>query len=165
VYSTYLGGSGPDAAGSVRVNRDGIAHVPGITGSADFPVTPGAFQPSYGGGPTDAYLVLLNRSGSQVKFGSYLGGSGEDGSSGAGSWLDGKGNYFIPGFTDSTDFPVTPGAFQTENGGAFDVFLVKVDLGKRYKGSGHQTASVTAREGTSSGPRAGLTRDRVGRLR
>jgi hypothetical protein len=95
--STYLGGTGPDAAGSVRVNRDGVAHVPGITGSADF--------------------------------------------------------------------PVTPGAFQTENGGAFDVFLVKVDLGKRHKGSGHQTASVTAQEGASSGPRAGLTRNRVGRLR
>jgi hypothetical protein len=165
VYSTYLGGTGPDAAGSVRVNRDGVAHVPGITGSADFPVTPGAFQDGYGGGPTDAFLVLLNRSGSQVKFGSYLGGSGEDGSSGAGSWLDGKGNYFIPGFTDSTDFPVTPGAFQTENGGAFDVFLVKVDLGKRHKGSGHQTASVTAQEHASSGPRAGPTRDRVSRLR
>jgi Beta-propeller repeat len=164
VYSTYLGGTGPDAAGSVRVNRDGVAHVPGITGSADFPVTPGAFQDSYGGGPTDAYLVLLNRSGSQVKFGSYLGGSGEDGSSGAGSWLDGKGNYFIPGFTDSTDFPVTPGAFQTENGGAFDVFLVKVDLGKRQQGAGHQTASVTAQERASAGQRAGPTRDRVGRL-
>jgi hypothetical protein len=146
VYSTYLGGSGFDVAGSVRVDRDGVAHVPGITGSADFPVTSGAFQDGYGGGPTDAFLVLLNRNGSRLRFGSYLGGSGEDGSSGAGSWLDGKGNYFIPGFTDSADFPVTPGAFQTENADAFDVFLVKVDLGKGHKGSGQGPGSVTAQE-------------------
>jgi hypothetical protein len=165
VYSTYLGGSGPDDAGSVRVDRKGVAHVPGITGSPDFPVTAGGFQDGYGGGPSDAFLVLLNRKGSRVLFGSYLGGSGEDGSSGAGSWLDGRGNYFIPGFTDSTDFPVTPGAFQTENAGAFDVFLVKVDLGTRHKGSGHRTASVTAQERASAGQRAGPTRDRMGRPR
>jgi hypothetical protein len=159
VYSTYLGGGDLDLAGSVRVDRHGVAHVPGVTGSTDFPVTGGAFQAGYGGGPTDAFLVLLSRDGSELEFGSYLGGSGEDGSSGAGSWLDGKGNWYIPGFTDSTDFPVTPGAFQTENGGGFDVFLVKVDLGKRYKGSGHRTASVTPADG--SGARAGLTRDRM----
>jgi hypothetical protein len=51
VYSTYLGGGGFDVAGSVRVDRDGVAHVPGITGSADFPVTSGAFQDGYGAAP------------------------------------------------------------------------------------------------------------------
>jgi Beta-propeller repeat len=162
VYSTYLGGSDLDLAGSVRVDRHGVAHVPGITGSADFPVTDGAFQASYGGGPTDAFLVLLSRDGSRLEFGSYLGGSGEDGSAGAGSWLDGRGNYYIPGFTDSTDFPVTRGAYQTTNAGGFDVFLVKVDLGRRHKGSGQRTASVTAQTG-GSGARTGLTRDRMTR--
>ena len=79
---------------------------------------------------------------------------------GAGSWLDGKGNYFIPGFTDSPDFPVTPGAFQTGNAGGLDVFLVKVALGKPHSGPGHPTTSVTVE---SSGPRAGLGRDRIAR--
>jgi hypothetical protein len=67
VYSTYLGGSDFDIAGSVRVDRRGVAHVPGVTGSTDFPVTRGAFQ------PTDAFLVLLSRNGSHLQFGSYLG--------------------------------------------------------------------------------------------
>jgi hypothetical protein len=160
VYSTYLGGSDLDLAGSVRVDRHGVAHVPGITGSADFPVTDGAFQAGYGGGPTDAFLVLLSRDGSRLEFGSYLGGSGEDGSAGSGSWLDGRGNYYIPGFTNSADFPVTRGAFQTTNAGGFDVFLVKVDLGKRHKGAGQRTASATARA-DGSGARAGLTRERM----
>jgi hypothetical protein len=158
VYSTYLGGSDFDITGTVRIDRHGVAHVAGVTGSADFPVTSEAFQGTYGGGPADAFLVLLSRNGSRLRFGSYLGGSGEDGSVGAGSWLDGKGNWFIPGFTNSTDFPVTPGAFQTANAGGFDVFLVKVALDKRHNGSGQRTASVTVE---SSGPRAGLTRDRI----
>lgn len=160
VYSTYLGGSDVDLAGSVRVDRNGVAHIPGITGSADFPVTRGAFQGSYGGGAVDAFLVLLSPDGTRLRFGSYLGGSGEDGSAGAGSWLDGKGNYFIPGFTNSADFPVTPGAFQTRNAGGFDVFLVKVALDRRHKGSSQQTGSVTVE---SPGPRPGLTRDRIAR--
>ena len=84
-------------------------------------------------------------------FGSYLGGSGEDGSSGAGSWLDGKGDYFIPGFTDSTDFPVTPGAFQTENGGAFDVFLVKVDLGNGTRAPDIRRRRSRRRSGRAQG--------------
>jgi hypothetical protein len=160
VYSTYLGGSDFDITGTVRVDRRGVAHVAGATGSTDFPVTSGAFQGTYGGGPADAFLVLLSRNGSRLRFSSYLGGSGEDASVGAGSWLDGKGNWFIPGSTSSTDFPVTPGAFQTANAGAFDAFLVKVDLQKRHKGSGQRAGSVTVE---SSGPREGLTRDRIAR--
>jgi hypothetical protein len=50
---------------------------------------------------------------------------------------------------------VTPGAFQTENAGAFDVFLVKVDLGKGRKGSGQWTGSVTGQAQGSSGRREG----------
>lgn len=163
-YSTYLGGSGFDITGTVRVDRRGIAHVAGATGSTDFPVTSGAFQASYGGGPADAFLVLLSRNGSRLRFGSYLGGSGEDASVGAGSWLDGRGNWFIPGATDSADFPVTPGAFQTANAGGFDVFLVKINLEKRHKGSGQPTASVTVQAG-GSGARTGLARDRMARRR
>jgi hypothetical protein len=76
---------------------------------------------------------MTSRRGSKLRFASFLGGSGEDGSFGAGGWLDDKGNWFVPGYTDSADFPTTPGAFQPHNAGELDVFLVKVDLyGKRH---------------------------------
>jgi len=130
VYSSYLGGSGFDLAGAVRVDRGGNAHIPGITGSTDFPITRDAFQPTYGGGPTDAFVLSLNKSGSKVLFSSFIGGSGEDGSAGAGAWLDASGNFYIPGSTDSTDFPTTPGAFATQNAGGIDVFLLKLALGR-----------------------------------
>jgi uncharacterized protein (TIGR03437 family) len=44
VYSTYLGGSGGDAARGVAVDGSGYVYIAGEAGSADFPVTPGAFQ-------------------------------------------------------------------------------------------------------------------------
>jgi beta-propeller repeat-containing protein len=125
-YATYLGGSDADVAGGVRVDPDGNAHIPGTTSSPDFPVTPNALQPAYAGGPEDAFILTLNRTGSGLKFSTFLGGSGDDGSAGSGEWLDRQGNFYVPGFTDSTDFPVTAGAFQSANAGGYDVFLAKI---------------------------------------
>lgn len=135
-YATYLGGSEFDLAGAVRVDRDGNAYVPGITGSTDFPVTRDALQATYRGGPTDAFVLKLNEHGSRLGFSTFLGGSGEDGSAGAGAWLDRAGNFYVPGFTDSTDFPVTRRAFQKTNAGTLDIFLVKMAF-REQDDSGH----------------------------
>src|SRR5450755_2440785 len=50
IYSTYLGGSGNDWGLGIAVDNLGNAYVTGSTASTDFPVTPGAFQTTYGGG-------------------------------------------------------------------------------------------------------------------
>jgi hypothetical protein len=145
VYSTYLGTDGFDVAGTVRVDRSGNAHVAGITDSPDFPLTRNAFQPVYGGGPGDAFVLTLSRDGSRLLFSSFLGGSGDDGTSGSGSWLDASGNLYLSGSTSSTDFPVTGGAFHTTAAGGYDVFLVKIALGKpsaTSAGPGQSSASV-----------------------
>jgi hypothetical protein len=131
-YATYLGGSADDAAGTVRVDRAGRAYVGGATGSTDFPVTKRAIQPGYGGGVSDAFLLGLDRRGSRLRLSSFLGGSDEDGTTGASSWLDDHGNWFVPGNTASHDFPMTPGAFQSTNAGESDIFLVKVDLRRKH---------------------------------
>lgn len=49
VYSTYLGGSGPDYGQAVAVDAAGNAYVAGSTGSSNFPVVGGAFQGVYAG--------------------------------------------------------------------------------------------------------------------
>jgi hypothetical protein len=127
VYSTYLGGSGDDFAGAVRVDRLGNAYVPGQTSSTDFPTTANAFQNSYGGGNSDAFVTKLNAKGSGLLFSSYLGGSGDDGSVGSGTGVDRFANIYVLGFTSSTDFPTTEGAFQPSfGGGNFDAFVTKI---------------------------------------
>lgn len=49
VYSTYLGGSGPDYGEAVALDASGNAYLAGVTNSSNFPATGGAFQPVYGG--------------------------------------------------------------------------------------------------------------------
>jgi hypothetical protein len=112
VYSTYLGGSGGDQGNSIAVDSAGNAYVAGITGSSDFP-TMNPLQPAYGGN-VDAFVTKINTEGSALVYSTYLGGGGYD--QGAGVAIDGAGNAYITGTTNSTNFPVTPGAFQTTCG-------------------------------------------------
>jgi hypothetical protein len=110
VYSTYLGGSLWDEGSGIAVDSAGNAYVTGATGSADFP-TMNPLQPTFGGGYDDAFVSKLNPMGSQLVYSTYLGGSGPD--AGLGIAVDGAHNAYITGGTSSTNFPVTPGAFQT----------------------------------------------------
>ena len=79
LYSTYLGGSAPDAGFAIAVDSAGAAYVAGGTQSPDFPTTPGAFQRAYGGGNPqpelagDAFVVKFNSSGIVV-YSTFIGG-------------------------------------------------------------------------------------------
>lgn len=57
-FSTYLGGSGTDAAYSLALDPAGFVVVAGYTGSADFPILNGA-QTLYGGGAYDSFVTRL----------------------------------------------------------------------------------------------------------
>jgi Beta-propeller repeat len=57
VWSTYLGGDAFDVAVGLDVDRRGNVVVTGETTSTGFPTTPGAFQPSFGGGPGDGFVT------------------------------------------------------------------------------------------------------------
>lgn len=117
MWATYLGGSERDLAPSVRVTPDGQVYVSGSTTSADFPVTSGAFDTTYNG-TNDAWVAKLKPDGSGIEWGTYLGGADSDGGAGKhGLALDSAGNAHVAGFTNSRDFPVTPGVFQREHGG------------------------------------------------
>ncbi len=106
VYSTYLNGSRFEVGRSIAVDAAGNAYVTGFTSSADFP-TVDPVQKRFGGGDYDAFVVKLNPSGSALTYSSYLGGGGEDG--GYGVAVDGAGNAYVTGITNSPDFPATGG--------------------------------------------------------
>jgi len=109
VYSTYLGGNQLDNVGGVAVDSAGNAYVTGFTDSPDFP-TSNAFQPALRGGQ-NAFVTKINPAGSAFVYSTYLGGSYFD--FGGAIAADSAGNAYVTGLAQSTDFPVTPGAFQT----------------------------------------------------
>lgn len=122
-YATYLGGGGSDQVFALAVDAAGSAYLAGNTSSLDFPVVPGALQPAIGGG-VDAFVAKLNPGGSALIYATYLGGSGTDAARGLA--VDAAGQAYVTGFTDSADFPTTPGALQPLSGGDTDAFVVRL---------------------------------------
>jgi len=119
LYSTYLTAASGDVK-SVALASDGTgnAYLTGDTNATDFPTTTGALQttnPNAGASYT-AFVSKLNPTGSALGYSTYLGGSGGD--DGYGIAADAAGNAYVTGDTSSTDFPTTPGAFQTSLGGS-----------------------------------------------
>jgi len=106
------------------VDASGDAYIAGSTESTNFPVTAGAFQPTYGGEQEpicdyncgDTFVTKLNPSGSGLIYSSYLGGSGDDHPEAI--TFDSAGNGYVTGSTNSTNFPTTSGAFQTSFSGS-----------------------------------------------
>jgi MYXO-CTERM domain-containing protein len=112
-FSTYLGGSGDDAANVMALDASGHVYLAGATTSSDFPVK-GAYQSSYSGNQ-DAFLTELEVGGGALVYSTFLGGSSTD--LAASLAIDGAGVAYVVGQTESVDFPVR-GAFQSRNDAA-----------------------------------------------
>jgi hypothetical protein len=162
VYSTYIGGSGGDEGYAIAVDSSGNAYVTGLTDSPDYDVTPGAFQTTNGGGFGDVFVTKLNAAGTALVYSTYIGGSGFE--VGRGIAVDSSGNAYVTGPTSSTDYDVTPGAFQTTNGGEADVFVTKLNAAGTalvystyIGGSGDDYGSAIAVDGSGNAYVAGIT--------
>ena len=137
VYSTYLGGSGNPGSGipgdegwGIALDAGGDAYVTGNTNSANFPTTAGAYQIAINAasGGNNAFVTKLNPAGNALVYSTYLGGSSDD--EGRDVALDAGNCAYVTGFTTSTNFPTTLGAFQSVNnsgGGGSNAFLTEVD--------------------------------------
>jgi len=126
VYSTYLGGSSDDQANDVALDGTGYAYVTGDTGSSDFPTTSGAFDEDFNSSPGnwDAFVTKVEPDGSGLTYSTFLGGSIRQ--SGQGIAVDTAGAAYVTGYTYSTNFPTTSGAFDQTHNGSEDVFFTKV---------------------------------------
>ena len=112
-YSTYLGSFGTGYA--ITTDASGNAYITGSAG-LDFPNTPGAPEQigtPKGDGLVSAFVAKLNSSGTALIYSTYLSGTGND--FGKAIAVDKEGNAYIAGSTNSTDFPTTQDAFQTQN--------------------------------------------------
>lgn len=151
LFSTYLGGSDHDFIYGIAVDGAGGAYLTGNTYSTDFPTTPGAFQNIFAktsSNYSEAFVVKLNAAGSALAYATYLGGN-SNGDWSYGIAVDDGGNAYVAGTTYSSDFPTTPGAYDTsKNGVQLDAFVVKLNP----TGS---TLVYSTYVGTSSGLGAG----------
>ena len=117
-FCTYFGPSDDDArrgdetVRALGADRDGNLWLGGTSATGtDLTPTPDAFQKTRGAA-SDAFIAKISADGTKLLYFSWLGGNGPDEIETEGV-SDPEGNFYVAGSTGSTDFPTTPGAFQS----------------------------------------------------
>jgi hypothetical protein len=124
LYSTFLGGSSAEGGYAIAIDASGSAYITGTTLSSDFPTTSNAYDPSHNGSD-DVFVTKLSPNGDNLVYSTLIGGSRLD--HGSAIAIDGSDCAYITGSTDSTDFPTTPGAYDSShNGGFWNAFVTKL---------------------------------------
>lgn len=148
LYSTVLGGTGDDFGWTIDVDSQGNAYVAGDTYSSDFPLKNALPGQRTRPGPVAAFVTKLNSFGNALLYSTYLGGSGADGGGKGGSMgiaVNGEGEAYVTGTTNSQDFPTTDKAVQSHAGGTSeDAFVAKLSA------SGAELVFATYLGGTAS---------------
>ncbi len=147
LYSTYLGGVHDDQVGGMTLDGAGNAYVVGNSGSEDWPVSGNAFQTTrkaIGRYVRNVVVTKFDASGTLI-YSTFIGGTTNDyGNSIA---VDAAGRAYIAGVTNSSDFPVTAGAFQSAFRGNQSAYLAvlssdggQLAYSSLYGGSGGASA-------------------------
>ena len=122
-YSTYIGGSSEDLVTGIALDGTSNAYVTGITLSANFPTSSGAFQTAQSGTADNGFVAAIKADGSAMIYSTYLGGSGTNDALAIA--VDSAGEAYVTGDTNSSNFPVL-NATQATLKGATDVFITKL---------------------------------------
>ncbi|HEX6020759.1 MAG TPA: SBBP repeat-containing protein, partial [Solirubrobacter sp.] len=129
VYSTFVGGEDLEFPTGIAVDAQGSAYIAGGTRSLGYPTTAGAFDTEHAGGTIDqrfdAFVSKLNPAGSALAYSTLLGGTRSDQASDV--VVDGAGNAYVLGGTQSPEFPTTPGVLDREFSGFSKTFVAKFD--------------------------------------
>lgn len=140
IAGTFIGGSSNDGLneaanlafnygdpfrGEIILNASEKPIVTTTTSSADFPITSGAPQATYGGGSSDGCAFRLNATLNTLEWSTFIGGSNED--SGYGIQLNSAGDMYITGGTASPDLNIAASAHHPAHAGGIDGYLVRYD--------------------------------------
>jgi uncharacterized protein (TIGR03437 family) len=152
------------AAAAVAADASGNAYIAAMTDSTGWQTTAGVVQPSCAGAScADVAIAKLDPLGQNLIYATYLGGSQTETLGGVA--VDSSGSVYVAGTTSSTDFPVTPGAFETQWSGSTSTgFVAKLspDFSKlvyaTYLGGSATDAAMTiAVDGSGNAYAGGAT--------
>lgn len=135
--STFLGGSNNDGLelsgldvltrnygdffrGNLALDDSDNIYVTGVTRSDDFPTTSGAFQRNLRG-DQDAIICSFNQNLTEMRWSSYFGGSGQEGSFTLERMTNG--NWVFGGGTNSTDLPIAGTPIHPQSNGEVDGYV------------------------------------------
>jgi hypothetical protein len=154
LFSSYLGGSDVDGLSDMSADAAGDVYLTGSTRSVDFPTTPGAFLETFVGAINgcevpfggdfnceDFYVSKLSTSGAGLIWSTFIGGTTVDQPRGVA--IDGVGNTYVAGYTNSTDFPLGNSDFGAkivvcklrDGGGTLD-YTLDIESGSANRGNG-----------------------------
>jgi len=145
LWGTYYGGgTSPSITYGHAIVVDAVGNVfaTGYTMTGANGITAGCWQPTFGGGAYDAFIAKFNTNGTQLLWGTYYGGTGND--DGYGIAVDAAGNVYVTGDTPSptTTAIASSGCWQAAFGGGDDAFLAEFNTngvrqwGTYYGGTG-----------------------------
>ena len=128
IFTTFTGSRVDNWGYTATPGPDGSFYAGGIAFGAGYPVSPGAFQQTYGGGTTedlfegyDIAIFKFSADGSQRLYATYLGGSSNE--QPHSMITDGQGNLVVAGRSSSVNYPVTTPLLGP--GGGYDIVITK----------------------------------------
>jgi hypothetical protein len=126
VYSTYVGTGVLGWATSVAVGPEGDAYLTGSTPRPTFPHTLGTFPARRN---RSAFVTKLDPARNRIVYSTFVGGG--SGSHGGAIAVDRKGDAFVAGRANSSDFH-THGAYLPKEAGRKGIFVAKLDPSGRH---------------------------------
>jgi len=155
LLGTYLGGLDMERGISMFVDDGGYVYLSGYTESANFPTTPNAYQTTVD--LLEVFVTKLDPSLSKLEYSTLLGGTRQE-------WadslvVDDNGCAIVGGTTASSDFPTTPGAYDSTNIiHHFDTFITKLNK----NGTGLEFSTFFGHDGGDKG--MGVNLDDLGNI-
>lgn len=120
VYSTFLTSTNVMEGQALQVDANGNAFVVGSDTQFSLVNPIEAYS-----GNGDIVVAEIDPTGATQLMATFLGGQGFEAAADSLA-LDGSGNVYLTGVTQSADFPATQSAFQTTFGGQTDTFVAKI---------------------------------------
>ena len=122
--STFLGGSDWDFGYDIILDSSNNVFVTGCTYSSNMPTITGIYDATFNGG-CDVFVSKLNNDLTSLLASTFLGGSDDD--YGLGIALDSSNNVFVTGYTNSSNYPTTAGAYDRTFNGTYDVYVSRLN--------------------------------------